>query len=67
MSASQVVLELKNPPFNAGDIRGSISGSGRSPEVVNGTVPPVLLPEKFHGQRHREGYSLLGCERIGHD
>ena len=31
--ASQVVLVVKNPPANAGDIRdtGSIPGSGRSP------------------------------------
>ena len=31
--ASQVALEVKNPPANAGDIRdtGSIPGSGRSP------------------------------------
>ena len=31
--ASQVVLVVKNPPANAGNIRnaGSISGSGRSP------------------------------------
>ena len=36
--ASQVVLEVKNPPANAGDIRdtGSIPGSGRSPTVENG-------------------------------
>jgi len=32
--ASQVVLEVKNPPANQGDVRdrGSIPGSGRSPE-----------------------------------
>ena len=31
--ASQVVLMVKNPPANAGDVReaGSIPGSGRSP------------------------------------
>ena len=31
--ASQVVLVVKNPPANAGDVRdvGSIPGSGRSP------------------------------------
>ena len=36
--ASQVVLEVKNPPANAGDTRdaGSIPGSGRSPGVKNG-------------------------------
>ena len=36
--ASQVALVVKNPPTNAGDIRGvgSIPGSGRSPEGGNG-------------------------------
>ena len=58
MSASQVVLEVKNPPVNAGPIRDSIPGSGRSTEVRNGTVSPVLLPGKFHGQKSLEGYSL---------
>ena len=35
---SQVVLVVKNPPANAGDIRdvGSIPGSGRSPGGGNG-------------------------------
>ena len=36
--ASQVVLVVKNPPANAGDIRdtGSMPGSGRSPGEGNG-------------------------------
>ena len=36
---SQVVLEVKNSPANAGDVRdaGSIPGSGRSPGEGNGT------------------------------
>ena len=36
--AFQVVLVVKNPPANAGDIRdsGSIPGLGRSPGVGNG-------------------------------
>ena len=36
--ASQVSLVVKNPPANAGDIRGtgSIPGSGRFPGVGNG-------------------------------
>ena len=38
LRASQVVLMVKNPPANAGDIRdvGSISGLGRSPREGNG-------------------------------
>ena len=37
--ASQVTLEVKNPPANAGDIRdvGSIPGSGRSPGGGHGS------------------------------
>ena len=36
--ASQVVLVVKNPPANAGDVRdtGLIPGSGRSPERGHG-------------------------------
>ena len=38
--AFQVVLVVKNPPANAGDIRdsGSIPGLGRSPGVGNGNL-----------------------------
>ena len=38
LSVSKVVLVLKNPPANAGDIRdvGSIPGPGRSPGGGNG-------------------------------
>ena len=28
---------------------------------------PVVLPEKFHGQRSLVGYSLWGCRRVRHD
>ena len=37
---SQVALEVKNPPANAGDIRemGSIPGLGRSPGERNGNL-----------------------------
>ena len=34
--ASQVVLVVKNPPANAGDV-GSIPGSERSPRIGNGS------------------------------
>ena len=44
---SQVVLVVKNPPTNAGDIREAISipGSGRSLEAGM-TTTPVFLPIK---------------------
>ena len=40
LGASQVVLAVKNPPANAGDIKdaGSISGSGRSPGGGHGNL-----------------------------
>ena len=49
MRASQVALEVKNPPASAGDIRdlGSI---------------PVNLPGKFHGQRSLADFSPWGCK-----
>ena len=49
---------VKSPPVNAGDARdaGSILGSGRSPGVGNGNLPPVFLLGKFHGQRSLVGY-----------
>ena len=52
--ASQVVLVIKNPPANAGDIRntGSTPGSGRP--------TPVFLPEKSHRQRRLAGSSPWG-------
>ena len=55
--ASQVMLVLKNPPANAGDIKdaSSIPGLGRSPEEGHGT--PVFLPGEPHGQRSLVGYS----------
>ena len=39
LGAAQVVLVVKNPPANAGDIRdaGSIPGSGRSPGGGHGS------------------------------
>ena len=52
-SASQVVIVVKNPPANAGDIRdaGLIPGSGRSPGGGHGQPTPVFLPGESHGQR----------------
>ena len=48
--ASQVMLVVKNPPANAGDLRdkGSIPGSERSSRRQ---PTPVFLPGESHGQR----------------
>ena len=62
--ASQMALELKNLPANAGDIRdaGSIPGCGRFPEEKKWQPTPVFLPGKSHGQRSLVGYSPWGCK-----
>ena len=46
---------------NTGDA-GSISGLGRSPGGEK--LIPVLLPEKFHGQRRLVGYSPKGLKEF---
>ena len=53
--AFQVVLVVKNPPANTGDIRdiGSIPGSGRFP--WRRKCSPVFLPGESHGQRSLGG------------
>ena len=45
-----MVLVVKNPPVNAGDIRdmGSIPGLGRPPGGA-WQPTPVFLPGEFHG------------------
>ena len=50
---------LKNPPWNAGDVRnmGLIPGSGRFLGGGNGSP---LLPGKSHGQRSLAGYNPKG-------
>ena len=59
----QVVLVVKNPLANAGDITdvGSIPGSGRSPGGGHGNPLQYSCLENHHGQR-----SLVGCGAHGH-
>ena len=58
-----MLLVVKNPPANVGDIRdvGSIPGLGRSPEGGHGNPTPASLPGESHGQRN-----LVGCSPFGH-
>ena len=60
--ASQVVLGVKNPTANTGDIRdaGSIAGSGISPWRRAWQTTPVFLPGESHEQRNLVGYSPQG-------
>ena len=58
----QVVLMVKNPPANAGDIRDTVSipRPGRFRWRRAWRPTPVFLPGESHGQRRLEGYSLQG-------
>ena len=59
---SQVALEVKSQPVNAGDIReeGSIPGSGRSPGRRHGNPLQYSCLENPHGWRSLAGYSPWG-------
>ena len=61
-----VVLVVKNPPENAGDIRdpGSISG-WEDPWRKEWQPTPVFLPGESNGQRSPAGYS--GSHRVRHN
>ena len=58
MGASQVVLVVKNPPANAGNVReaGSILG-GKDPLEDGMATHSSILAWRFHGQRSLVGYS----------
>ena len=68
LRASQVVLAVKNPPANAGDVRdaASIPGLGRSPGGGHGNPLQYSCLENPHRQRSLAGYSPW-CGRVGHD
>ena len=50
--------------MSLGQSLGSISGSGKSPGVGNGTPFQLFLPEKSHGQKSLAGYHPWGG-RVG--
>ena len=61
---SLVVLVVKNPPANPGDIRdvGSIAVLGRSSGEGNGNPLQYSCLANPHRQRSLAGYSLRGCK-----
>ena len=67
--ASQVVLVVKHPPANAGDIRDvdSICGLGRSPGGGLGKPAPVYLAWRIPWTAEPGGLQSIGSQRIGHD
>ena len=68
MGASQVTLEVKNPPANAGDMSCRFDPwVGTIRWRKKGQPTPVFLPGTSHGQRGLAGYSPWGCKRVRHN
>ena len=64
--ASQVLLVVKNPPANAGDIRDTvlIPGLGRSKEMA--TYSSILARE-IPWTEEPGGLQFMGSQRVRHD
>ena len=62
---SQVMLEVKNPPANAGDIRDAVSipGLGRSPE--EGDDNPSFLAWRIPRTEEPSGLQSMKSQRVG--
>ena len=65
--ASHVVLIVKSPPANAGDVRGAglIPGSGRSPDGGEGS--PLKYSCLDNPTEKPGGPQYIGSPRVGHD
>ena len=63
-----MVLEVKNPPANAGDIRdaGSIPGWGRSLEAGMATHSSILA-WRIPRTEEPGGLQSIGPQRVRHD
>ena len=68
MGASQVMLVVKNPPVNTGDIRdvGSIPGLGRSLEVGMATHSSILA-WRMPWTEEPGGLQSIGSQTVRHD
>ena len=55
-AAWSVVLLVKNPPANAGDIRHTGRSLGGKDPLKEETATYLFLPGDSHGQRDMEGY-----------
>ena len=62
--ASEVVLVVKNPPANTGNIRDP--WVRKIPQRRPWQSTPVSLPGEFHGQRSL-GYKSTGSHRVGYN
>ena len=65
MWASQGPLVVKNPPFNAGDIRdvGSVPQSGRSPGERHATLSSILA-WRIPQTEEPGGLQFIGSQRV---
>ena len=63
-----MVLEVKNPPADAGDVKaaGSIPGLGRSPEEGMATHFSTLV-WRIPWTEEPSGLQSIGSQRVGHD
>ena len=59
-----MVLVVKKPAANSGDITGSIPGSERSSGEGNGLPTPVFLLGQSHGQRSLVGFGPWGHKEL---
>ena len=66
--ASQVMLVVKNPPANEGDLRdaGLIPGSGRSPGGGHGN-PPSILAWRIPWTEETGGLRSIELQRARYD
>ena len=55
---------VKNPPANAGDVRGFHLWVGKISWRKKWYPTPVFLPGKFYGQRNLVDYSLWGHKQL---
>ena len=67
--ASQVVLLVKNPPANAGDVKavGSIPGSRRAPGGGHGNLLQYSCLENPMDRGAWQDYSPYRSQRVGYD
>ena len=66
--SSQVVLVVKNPPANAGDMRdmGSVPGLRRSPGEGHGTHSSILA-WRIPWTEEPGRLQSIGSQRVGHN
>ena len=64
-----MVLVVKNPPANAGNLRdaGSIPESEKIPWRRARQHTPIFLPGESHGQEEPGGLQSIGSQRVRHD